>query len=259
MVPEIVEYEIGERAFAFSTTRRGGVSSGAYTAFNITDYCGDSSSDVHRNRLLLAELLNIDESNIILPRQTHSTECRCIDNSFLYLPQEQRREFLQGVDAVITNVKGLCIGVSTADCIPILLHDTAHNVVAAAHAGWRGTVARIVEHTLSAMNAHYRTSPADIKAVIGPGISLDAFEVGDEVYDTFAENNFPMQQIARRYGQKWHIDLWQANRMQLLLCGVPEGSIALSGICTYNNCDTFFSARRLGINSGRIFNGIMIK
>lgn len=259
MAPEIVEYEIGERAFAFSTTRRGGVSSGAYTAFNITDYCGDYSSNVQRNRQLLAELLNIDERNIILPRQTHSTKCCCIDDKFICLPQEQKRELLQGIDAVITNVKGLCIGVSTADCIPILLHDTKHNIVAAVHAGWRGTVARIVEHTLLTMNTHYGTSPADIKAVIGPGISLAAFEVGDEVYDTFANNNFPMQKIARLCGQRWHIDLWEANRMQLLSCGVPGESVTICGICTYNNCDTFFSARRLGINSGRIFNGIMIK
>jgi copper oxidase (laccase) domain-containing protein len=85
--------------------------------------------------------------------------------------------------------------------------------------------------------------------------------VGDEVYEEFCKAGFAMEQIARRYpttagGEKWHIDLWEANRLQL--CGVPEDSIEVSGVCTYTRCDEFFSARRLGIKSGRIFSGIMI-
>lgn len=112
------------------------------------------------------------------------------------------------------------------------------------------------------MEEVYHTDVNDVKAVIGPGISLDAFEVGDEVYDAFQSAGFPMMQIAKRYvlseeKTKWHIDLWEANRWELLQSGVPFSHIHLSGICTYSHNDRFFSARRAGIHSGRILNGIM--
>jgi copper oxidase (laccase) domain-containing protein len=94
--------------------------------------------------------------------------------------------------------------------------------------------------------------------VIGPCISLDAFEVGDEVYEAFSSADFPMHLIAKRHTEKWHIDLWEANRLQLLACGLRPENITLSGVCTYTSHDRFFSARRLGIKSGRIFNGIII-
>ena len=102
-------------------------------------------------------------------------------------------------------------------------------------------------------------NPVTTKAIIAPGISLDAFEVGDEVYDAFRKASFPMDKVARRYGEKWHIDLPEANRLQLVACGVSEKNIFLSGVCTHTSYEDFFSARRLGIKSGRIFNGIMIK
>ena len=109
----------------------------------------------------------------------------------------------------------------------------------------------------------YGCTAADIKAIIAPGISIDAFEVGDEVYDNFAEAGFPMSKIAKRYpaaqGEKWHIDLWEANRLLLIEEGVKEKNITIAGICTYTRHEEFFSARRLGINSGRIFNGIMLR
>ena len=109
---------------------------------------------------------------------------------------------------------------------------------------------------------NYGCRATDIKAIIAPGISIDAFEVGDEVYETFANAGFPMERIAKRYpaaqGEKWHIDLWEANRLQMIDAGIKENNITITGICTYTNHEDFFSARRLGINSGRIFNGIMI-
>jgi copper oxidase (laccase) domain-containing protein len=113
------------------------------------------------------------------------------------------------------------------------------------------------------MKRVYGSCAGDIDAIIGPGISLESFEVGDEVYNEFAKAGFPMESIARRYpttngGMKWHIDLWEANRLQLMECGIDEKSIKVAGICTYKNHAEFFSARRLGINSGRIFNGIML-
>ena len=93
---------------------------------------------------------------------------------------------------------------------------------------------------------------------------MDAFEVGDEVYAEFSRAGFEMEKIARHYpaadgGEKWHIDLWEANRLQLIEAGIPSNRIEVAGICTWTRHREFFSARRLGINSGRIFNGIINK
>lgn len=248
---------MGEGVRAFSTTREGGVGVGAYAGFNVTHYCGDEERAVTQARSTLCSELGIAVERLILPHQTHSSDVLCIDTPFLLLSKEEQTEILYAKDAVVTNVPNLCIGVSTADCVPVLLYDSVKGVVAAVHAGWRGTVTHIVEKCLSVMVGCYGVSPADVRAVIAPSISLEAFEVGDEVYDAFAAAAFPMERIARRMGGKWHIDLWEANRLQL--CGVPEDSIEVSGVCTYTRCDEFFSARRLGIKSGRIFSGIMIE
>lgn len=249
---------MGEGVRVFSTTREGGVGVGAYAGFNVTHYCGDNERSVSQARSTLCGELGIAVERLILPHQTHGCDVLCIDEQFMLLPNEEQTELLYAKDAVVTDVRNLCIGVSTADCVPVLLYDAVKGVVAAVHAGWRGTVACIVEKCIAAMRERYGVSPADVRAVIGPSISLEAFEVGDEVYDAFAAAAFPMERIARRMGGKWHIDLWEANRLQLLACGVREESIEVSGVCTYTHCDEFFSARRLGIKSGRIFSGIMI-
>lgn len=249
---------MGEGVRAFSSTREGGVSTGAYAGFNITHYCGDEVGAVAMNRKTLCTELGIGDDRLILPRQTHGCEVLCVDEHFLSLPSAEQTEILHAKDAVVTDVPRLCIGVSTADCVPLLLYDAVKGVVAAVHAGWRGTVACIAKKAFETMRGRYNSLAADVKVVIAPSISLAAFEVGDEVYDAFATALLPVDKIARRIENKWHIDLWEANRLQLLDCGVCADAIEVCGVCTFNSCDEFFSARRLGINSGRIFNGIML-
>ena len=234
----------------FSTTRHGGCGKGAYATFNCTHYCGDKSEHVSSNLEILAASLSERPQVFVIPRQTHTTNVRIITA----LPFEEE---LQEVDAVVTDLKGYCLCVSTADCVPVLIYDAVRQVVAAVHAGWRGTVGRIVEKTLDAMKLHYGTEGEDVIACIGPGISLESFEVGDEVYAAFQEAGFDMNRIARRY-EKWHLDLWEANRIQLLSHGVLPGRVEVAGICTYRCYEDFFSARRLGIGSGRILSGIMM-
>lgn len=262
LYPALLEYDLGEHVRAFSTTRQGGVSVGAYASFNANLYCGDGVQHVQQNRELLCQFLGLPFSHLLMPHQTHHDKVCKIDESFLSLSQSEREQRLEGIDALMTDLPDVCVSVSTADCIPVLLYDDVHHAVAAVHAGWRGTVSSIVRKTVERMEEVYHTDVNDVKAVIGPGISLDAFEVGDEVYDAFQSAGFPMMQIAKRYvlseeKTKWHIDLWEANRWELLQSGVPFSHIHLSGICTYSHNDRFFSARRAGIHSGRILNGIM--
>lgn len=244
----------------FVTTRQGGVSGGNYESFNCTPYSSDNKESVLRNQQKLCNSFNLSADQLLIPYQVHGTEIAVIDNSYLQLTPEERSQYLYGVDALITDQSGCCLCVSTADCVPLLLYDTRKNVIAAIHAGWRGTVSRIVEKAIESMQKRYNTNPSDIIAAIGPSISLTGFEVGDEVYQTFFDEKFRMDAISSRNTKtgKWHIDLWEANRFQLLDSGVLPSNIELAGICTYQNHERFFSARRLGINSGRILSGIIL-
>ena len=106
----------------------------------------------------------------------------------------------------MSNLPKECLCISTADCIPVLCYDARHQAIAAIHAGWRGTVARIVSKALEQMRQVYGTEGKDVYACIGSGISQEAFEVGDEVYEAFRQAGFDMERIAVRKG-KWHIDL----------------------------------------------------
>ena len=266
MTPQLHHYHLSPAVTAFSTTRHGGISQGAYASFNVNGYCGDQQEHVSANRLQLCRQLGIELTRLVIPHQTHQTHVCVVDESFFGLPEEQRQMRLEGIDAVLTNQPHTCIGVSTADCIPILLYDPVHHAAAAIHAGWRGTVARIGQVGVKAMASVYGSEPAQLKAVIGPGIGPDSFEVGDEVWQAFRDARFSMKAISRRYppmagegADKWHIDLWECNRLQLIDAGIPAASIHLAAIDTWQQSSDFFSARRLGIHSGRIFTGIVLQ
>ena len=128
---------------------------------------------------------------------------------------------------------------------------------------------RIAQNAIARMRAAFNTNPRTLRAVIAPGISLQHFEVGDEVYEQFANAHFDMERIAKRYrtiqpkeGEaplKWHLDLKLSNRMDMETMGVLPKNIIDEGICTYDATTDYFSARRLGIDSGRIYNGIILK
>ena len=275
-LPQLLNYDLGAEIVAFSTTRQGGCSHQAYSTFNINPYCGDSDTHIRFNREALCRLLAIDDDRLLMPHQTHGTHVAIIGEDFFSMTTAERTSALENTDALMTSLPRVCIGVSTADCIPVLIYDPAHRVVCAIHAGWRGTVARITEKAVAAMSQTYGSRASDLRAQIGPGISLDSFEVGQEVYQAFADAGFNMSAISRRYpamhaepataaaapdtqATRWHIDLHACNRQQLMASGVRPEAITLSGICTYQQHHRFFSARRLGVSSGRIFTGIMLR
>ena len=256
--PKLDYYYLGTGVTAFSSTRHGGYSTGSYTEFNINCYCGDSEENILKNREALCQMLGISDDCLIMPHQVHETRVAKIDETFLSLNTVERQKAMEGFDALMTNLKGVCIGVSTADCIPVLLYDEAHHAVCAVHAGWRGTVKRIVEKAVEAMIDAYGTQPQQLVAQIGPGIHLDSFEVGDEVYDAFRQAGFDMSTISVKK-EKWHINLPECNRQQLIASDLQPQHINVSPVCTFLQANDYFSARRLGINSGRIFTGIILK
>ncbi len=256
--PILLEYYMTEDVRAFSTTRHNGFSKGNYSSLNIDPYCGDEAQLVKKNKELLCKYLRIKEDCLLFAHQVHKDEILEINSDFFSLSEKEKNSLLEAKDGLITNIKGISIGVSTADCAPILLYDPKNHASAAIHAGWRGTVKRIVQKTISLMEKRYSSKPKDIIATIGPCISIDAFEVGQEVYEEFLNAKFDMEKISV-FKDKWHIDLALCNKVQLLEMGVENININFPYICSYINIEDFFSARRLGINSGRTYNGIIIK
>lgn len=244
--------------FHFITTRNGGVSRGNYASFNISPYSGDNPEHILQNQKFFSEYL---KAELVLPYQTHQDKILRIDDSWNVRTPEDKSGLLHGIDALITASAGICIGVSTADCVPVLLYDPVRKVVGAVHAGWRGTVCRIVSKTISEMIVHYGSDPSDIYAGIGPSISQEKFEVGEEVVEAFEQAGYDIPKLTLRnpHTGKAHIDLWAANTDDLLLAGVPASHIQVAGICSVRNADQFFSARTLGIKSGRTVSGIMLR
>ena len=246
--------------FHFVTTRQGGCSLRAYDSFNCSPFSGDDIACVQQNQDLLFEGTPFNRTCLVIPHQTHGCEVTLIDEAFTKLSPTEQANRLEGIDALITQLPGYCTAISTADCVPILLYDKEKKVVAAVHAGWRGTIQNIALLALQKMQAVFGTQPQDVVACIGPSISQESFEVGEEVYQAFADKGYDMECISYIHPdtRKHHIDLWEANRCQLLSFGIPAEQIEVANICTYIQHEHFFSARRLGIASGRMLSGIML-
>ncbi len=196
---------------------------------------------------------------VVQAHQVHGCKVAVIDRPGL------TRENLEGYDALVTGLTGVAIGVRTADCIPILLYDPVRRAVAAVHAGWRGTLAAISRRAISKMRLEFGTAAEDLKAIIGPGICRECFQVGEEVADAFSEAGFPMEAICRCNGPKagndirsgLHIDLPEANRIILAQEGVRRENIQIINVCTYETA-ALYSARREGGKCGRNINSIML-
>ncbi len=245
---------------AFSTLRGAANAADPYSEVNLCDYTGGSPLAVLAARTNLASQLQIPLGNLVMPRQRHTASVFTVTASHMAPTTVQRAVELDGVDALVTALRGVCIGVNTADCVPVVLSDDHAHVVGVAHAGWRGTVARIARTTVEAM-VRLGADPQRVAAVMGPSIGPECFEVGQEVYDAFAQAGFDMARCANLNGGtgKWHIDLQQANTQVLREAGLPAGNIEWCGECSRCNPTRHFSARLLGIGSGRTFTGIMMK
>jgi len=246
--------------FHFTTTIRGGVSKGAYSTFNLGEYCGDDPECLIGNRNSLASAIDVNPNRIYVPYQTHDDKVCIIDDSFLKMPEQEQVGRLKGIDALITAEKNICIAITTADCIPVLIFDPHKQVFATVHAGWKGSASKITQKTVKIMIDHFGCDPVDLLVGIGPGISAEAFEVGDEVGESFKNEGFNLPSISYRNKQtgKLHIDLKKANQLQLLDMKILAENIEVTEICTYCSAK-FFSARRQGIHSGRMLTGGILR
>jgi YfiH family protein len=194
--------------------------------------------------------MGIDVSRLVFPSQVHGTRIVRVT------PSTEKGELAE-TDALITNEKGICIAVMSADCVPVLLYDKKNNVVAAVHSGWRGTVAMILSKTLTEMRTSFGTKGPDIVAVIGPSVCQESYEVGAEVVESVnAAFGKDSALLIPQANNKAKLDLWKANEIQLREFGVHGSAIEVSNLCSVKNNDHFFSARKG--DSGRFAAGIML-
>ncbi len=214
-------------------------------------FTGDSTETTEDNKRQLAARLGVHSNQLIFPRQTHTN---CVAE-ILDIPETELKE----TDALITNQPGICLCIQTADCVPILLFDPAKKVVAAVHAGWRGTVNRIIEGTIQKMIQQYNSSPENILVAIGPSIGPEIYEVGDDVVNA-VKKSIPNSEItlSRNSSGKFHFNLWEANKQILLENEILTENIEVLGECSFQNNHKYFSARKSGIETGRMVSGIML-
>jgi polyphenol oxidase len=237
----------------FVSGRQGGVSKGALDSFNLSYKVNDVHEHVVENRRRLALAIGVEPNRLVFPTQTHSNNIKRV---LANIPQDD----LEDTDALITNVPALCIAVMSADCVPVLLYDPVQKAVAAIHAGWRGTVGKILTATVQAMQAQFNTNPANLLVGIGPSICPEVYEVGSEVLHAAQASFGTLAGLARPASEsgKGYFNLWEANRIQLLALGVKQENIEVAGICTYTEHDAFFSARHSGNSAGRFAAGIVL-
>lgn len=242
----LLQYQLFEsfnNLVAFTTTRQ-------TLEIENPRFTGDLPEIFLYSRKILAKKLGVEKEQLIFPRQEHTN---CI-TEISQIPNIE----IKATDALITNKKGICLCVQTADCVPILLFDPSKQVIAAVHAGWRGTVKKIVVSTVEKMISDYQSKSKDILAVIGPSIGPKVYEVGDEVVAEAGKSlPEPSKALALNSSGKYHFNLWEANRQLLSSVGIPKQNIQISGECTFSNSHKYFSARKNGIATGRMVSGLM--
>ena len=267
----------------FSTRRSGG--SRAYCAegepgeLNLGFTASDDRDTVAQNRRLLAEAVTDDAGTpLVALRQFHSNLVIVASGA------DAGRERPRKADGAITAVPGLLIAIQTADCIPVLVADKRRRVVGAFHAGWRGTVKRIVELGVGRMRLEFGSLPEDLIAAIGPGVGQCCYAVGEELISEFesqfgygrelfrevsdsdpVRKRYPLLFLAQRapghspIGPAVHLDLIEANRRQLLDAGLKASAISVTGGCTSCHSDLFFSHRASQGHAGRMMSVIGIR
>ncbi len=209
------------------------------------------------NRSLLCGVLNIKPTHLVVPNEVHGAKVMVVEEPDLLISSEQRDEYFK-CDALVTRMTQVCLGVTVADCVPVLFFDEAAVVVAAAHAGWKGIVSGVLPETVTAMRRMGCLSE-NIHAEIWPSISCAHFEVGEEVVGRFAEcfSGSEMRGIVDYGYPKPHLNLREAVRLQLAQAHLSSDHIWSHPDCTYGS-SRYFSARRDGFASGRMVAGVFV-
>jgi len=224
------------------STRRGGVSAGRYATLNVGAKWGDEPARVEHNRRRLAAAGGFDWNALHTAKQVHGARVAVVVDGV-----DRARVAETEADVVVSVVPGTVAGVFTADCVPILYADDEGRV-AAAHAGWRGTVQRVAQAAVEAL-VSVGARRERIRAALGPSICARCFEVGEEVAEEF--DRLTPDAVVRAPGRKPHVDLQLSNRLLLLDAGLREDRVDTAPPCTHHEAERFFSFRRDGGQIGQ--------
>ncbi len=242
----------------FVSTRKGDFDKAPFFSSNLALHVNDEDKAVLKNRQKLSEALKIPLGNFVFANQTHS------DNTAIVKAENrgdgvlEQKNAIKSTDALITRGKNICMVVLVADCVPVILFDQKQKVIAVIHAGWQGTVKRIVEKTIKKMVTEFNCNPTNIIAGVGPSIGPCHFEVQSDVFIQFQEV-FGRENDALIYrDESLFVDLWELNKKQLLNIGVLPENVEIMKKCTVCQNKEFFSARKEKI-TGRFGVGIMLK
>jgi YfiH family protein len=239
------------------TTRLGGVSTGPFAELNLSPKWYEQQEAVEQNYDLLARAAGFDRARLYRVRQVHGARGVRVEGQPVAEVQRTEADFL------LTDRPGVTVGVITADCVPVLLADRARPAVAAAHAGWRGLVAGVIEAAVEALQRQLGSRPRNLVAAHGPCIGRCCFEVGPEVAEQFDRALPSTPGIVVPPGEldnpKPHVDLWRAARAVLERAGLPLASIADPPACTMCDEARFFSFRRQGSQVGQHLSFIGLK
>ena len=245
--------DTGLVSHAFST-RLGGVSKGDFATMNFSFTRGDDRDDVLENYRRMAAALGVDRERMVLTWQTHTTNVRRVTEEDEGKGIVRDRDY-RDVDGLITDIPGITLVTFFADCVPLYFLDPVHKAIGLSHSGWRGTVKRMGQVTVDAMQEAFGTRPEDIIACIGPSICGDCYEVGEEVADEFADafhEKYHDVILLKKQNGKYQLDLWKANEIVLKEAGIKGDYLAVTNICTYCNPQLLFSHRRTAERRGNL-------
>jgi polyphenol oxidase len=227
------------------STRHGGVSQAPFSSLNLGINTDDDDKNVAKNRRIFFEKLGISEAQFASSYQVHGDKIQVVTEG-------GRTE---GFDALITNQPNVFVGVTVADCTPILIYDARNQAVGAVHAGWRGAASEIVLKTLQTMQTTYGTHPDDCYAYVGTCIDECSFEVGGEVAEQFEDAFKRFDSTLNKY----FIDLKRANAAQLSDFGIPDNQVEVSSFSTITHNEDYFSYRLEKGQTGRMLAVIGVK
>ena len=238
---------------AFST-RLGGVSTGDLASMNFAINRGDDPANVRENYHRMAGALGISEDHFVLSQQTHTTNLRVVTEVDAGKGVTRERDYTD-IDGLLTDVPGLVLVTSFADCVPLYFLDPVKKAIALSHSGWRGTAGQIGRKTVEKMTEVYHSRPEDILACVGPSICQDCYEVSADVAEQFQEM-FPEDEwnaiMIQKSNEKYQLDLWEINRRILLSAGILPEHLAVAGLCTSCHKDLLFSHRATGGRRGNL-------
>ncbi len=236
------------------STRLGGVSEGCFSSMNLSFDRGDRPEAVQENFRRIGKAIGVECGDMVLSQQTHTTNVRLVTEEDRGKGIVRERDYTD-VDGLITDVPGICLVTTYADCVPLYFADPVKKAIGLSHSGWRGTVGRIGQKTIEKMQQYFGSDPSDILAAIGPSVCMDCYEVSEDVILRF-QKVFDRQDwgdlFYEKPGGKYQLNLWKANEIIFREAGILPEHMAVTNLCTHCNSSILYSHRAQGERRGNL-------